>query len=160
MNQIRKTHLNMIRKLAWSFHKSTGIDWDELYAEGCYQYCRIREDGGYDPKKSTAKFTTYLWKAIEMGLISFTKKEIKNKYVNIDDIKIHPSSIPNYFFETLDSLSSDCKEMAEMVLKDPYLYLSVPQRMSRSLVIMNLIKREWSWYRIWATLKKIKNELT
>jgi DNA-directed RNA polymerase specialized sigma subunit len=71
---IRKEHLNLIRKIAWSFYSSTGIEWQELFSEASLQYCEALKS--YDPEKG--RITTHLWNCIKSGLINFVKKE--NKY--------------------------------------------------------------------------------
>ena len=49
-------HLNLIRKIAWSFHKTTGLDWDELFQEATLSYLKALKT--YDKKRGA--ITTYV----------------------------------------------------------------------------------------------------
>jgi len=70
---IRNQHINLIRKIAWSFHHSTDIDWQELFSEASLAYCDALQS--YNPAKG--KVTTHLWNCMKSRLISFMKEEEK-----------------------------------------------------------------------------------
>jgi hypothetical protein len=70
---ISKNHLNLIRKIAWSFYNTTGIDWQELFSEASLAYCEALKN--YDPKKG--RISTYLWNCIKSHLLNFIKEERK-----------------------------------------------------------------------------------
>jgi len=89
---IKKDSLNLIRKIAWSFYNTTGIDWQELFSQASLAYCEAISS--YNPKKG--KITTYLWSCMKSELLNFIKEE--NKYRSslcplndIDMPEIYPS---------------------------------------------------------------------
>lgn len=63
---------DMIRKLAWSFHKSTGVDYKELFSEACLAYCESLRS--FNPLKG-CKQTTHAWTVIQNQLCDFVKQE-------------------------------------------------------------------------------------
>jgi len=64
-------HLNLLRKIAWTFHKSTGLDWDELFQEASLSYLKALKT--YDPEKG--KITTYIWCHVMSDLKDYEYKE-------------------------------------------------------------------------------------
>jgi DNA-directed RNA polymerase specialized sigma subunit len=65
-------NVSMIRKLAWSFHKSTGVDYKELFSEACLAYCESLKT--FNPLKG-CKQTTHAWTVIQNQLCDFVKQE-------------------------------------------------------------------------------------
>lgn len=71
--KIRTDYLDLLRKLAWNLHSKTGIEWDELYAEICYQYCIVMPHY----RQHHGALTTYLYTAINNNMINYIKKEAR-----------------------------------------------------------------------------------
>lgn len=65
-------NINLIRKIAWSFHKSTGIDYQEIFAEACRWYWEAKIT--WNPSRR-ASFTTYAWRVMRNKLVDFTAIE-------------------------------------------------------------------------------------
>ena len=63
--------INLIRKIAWSFHKSTGLDWDDLFQEAAIAYLEAMKT--YNKRKG--KITTHVWCCITSRLKNYLKKE-------------------------------------------------------------------------------------
>jgi hypothetical protein len=63
--------INLIRKVAWSFHETTGLEWNELFQEAALAYLEAK--GNYDPKRG--KLSTYVWNCIVSRLRTYLKKE-------------------------------------------------------------------------------------
>jgi hypothetical protein len=71
---VREMHLNLLRKLAWSFHFTTGMDREELFSEASLAYCEAMQN--YDSKKGRS--STYMWNCVKSHLLNVVKRE--NKY--------------------------------------------------------------------------------
>lgn len=154
---MEKYELNLIRKVARSFHNTTGYDWEELFAEAAIGYAESLQT--YDPKKGS-KHTTWAYKCMQNRLIVFLKKEKQNKFISRDESWMDFPIYQTPFFEIFDSLSDDSKIIAQMVLDDPHSYLEVPARMARGLIVNTLItKNKWTWKRVWSAFRIIKVEL-
>lgn len=79
--------LKMIRKIVWSYVRSTGLEYDELFSEACLAYLESLES--YDPTKS--KISTYLYHAVSNRLNSLwgwekrkREKELSIPYTDFD----------------------------------------------------------------------------
>ncbi len=58
----------MIYKMAWKFHWNTGLDWDDLFAQGNLIYCDAVNK--WDPKGG-AKFSAYLYRRLHQYLLNY-----------------------------------------------------------------------------------------
>lgn len=65
--------INLIRKMAWSFSKTTNAEYEELLSEAAIAYLEALES--YDPSKS--KLSTWTWRIMRNRLADFTAKETK-----------------------------------------------------------------------------------
>jgi len=153
-----KDYLNLIRETAWSFHRTTGVNWDDLFGEACVAYCQAinaHENG-------TAK-STLIFSCIRNRLANFCRSELRNKYIR--DIDWYESSEPEQdfeFFETSihDKLSKDSKSIVNMILKNPRRY-ALPPRKALGKIRYNLRNRKkWNTVRINRGMKKLRKELT
>ncbi len=154
---MKKYELNLIKKVARSFHNTTGYDWEELFAEAAIGYAEALQS--YDSKKGS-KCTTWAYTCMQNRLITFLQQERKNKFISRDESWIDFPIYQTPFFEIFDSLSPDCKIIAQMVLDDPHSYLEVPAKMARGLIVNTLIvKNKWTWRRVWDAIRNIKVEL-
>lgn len=149
--------LNLLRKIAWSFHKSTGLDWDDLFQESYLAYRYALEH--YDPK-SNVKISAFIWIHVKNQLNSYYEKELK--FVNPlkkayrRDQKAHQNlSSWIYLDDTynesnfeLEYLSADAQKIADIVLNTAkkFIKLSLPQACERLTNI--LTNQGWSKERI------------
>ncbi len=160
MKQIKLSHLLLIRKIAWSFHKTTEVDWDELFAQASMLYWLSLS--AYDAKRKGGKKTTFIYQFIQNELINFLKKEKRHYMINIpfDELTMDVSFFQTPFFELFDALSPDSQLIAEMILSDPVSYAKLPGKMARGLVVKNLKKeKDWTYTKCWDSLNNIKLEL-
>lgn len=145
-------NLNLIRKIAWSFHHVSGIDWDDLFGEAALAYFEAIES--FDPDKG--KESTYIWYCIRNHLVNFCKKEARHKNIpRISDVDWNRISYtPNYEF----FMNEDIKWIIRMVLRDQERYLG--SRNIRGLIRSDLRKkRKWKFQRIWDAMRSLNLEL-
>ena len=166
-------NINLIRKIAWSFFNKTGFDYEELFAEASLAYCKALES--YDEDKNT-KLTTYAYQLMKNRLKNFIKKEYnyigkktsmtESKFSNFDeeDSTLEDWSVPDNTMESgidfnfaMNKLSSDAKEVFEMIKGKPHEYLCKPSKNARGDIYRELREHGWSWSRIWDTFSEIKN---
>lgn len=72
-NKERMENINLIRKVAWSFHETTGLDWDDLFQEAALAYLEAMKT--YDSRKG--KVSTYAWNCIVSRLRNYLREEKK-----------------------------------------------------------------------------------
>ena len=155
-----KKYLNLIRYIAWSFHRTTGIDWEELFGEACLAYCEALQS--YQPKKSEE--STWIFNCVENKLINFCKMEWKHKNpVGIEGWIETTIPIPDYeFFEDRFSelnLSEDVKWIIRMILRNPQRY-NVTAFKTIGIITRDLRdKKKWQYKRIWAGMTNLRLEL-
>ena len=143
-------NLNLIRKIAWSFHSTTGLDWDDLFQEAALAYFEALNQ--YDP--SRGKITTFMWYTITNHLKNYLKKQQKwnGNIVSIDEVK-NQSTVDNLLFE---SLSRDAGQIAKVVLSSPKTFTGMPTDIARRHVTRVMIRRGWSWRRVWCGIRDLK----
>lgn len=139
----KEENINLLRKIAWSFHKSTGLEWDDLFSEACWLYCKALKS--YTPERG--KLSSYAWMLVSSELKDYVKKIYLNKepLCFIEDLKGDYSISYSYFFE---SLSRDAQQIAKLVLQTPrkFVVLSSDEACKRVKGVMRA--RGWSEKRI------------
>lgn len=152
-------HLDLIRSLVWKLHEVSGIDWDELFAEASLVYfIKLKR---YEKKKAVGKKSTWLFTCIRNRLLNFIQEEMDNSFLRLEGLESELPTIDQVpFFEFFDSLSEDSKIIVDMILKEPHIYLSLPSKMARGLVVKNLIE-EMGWIidRSWKGVRQLRNEV-
>lgn len=155
---ITKYH-NMIWKQVRSFHKTTGIDPDELYAEVLVECCSAMQF--YDPAR--ASLSTYLYRVIPSRLKSIVVRIQKREqyeaaydveeelFTNILDHSQDPSRQAEINVSK-ELLSEDARILIQKVLSKPYLYIGKD-------ISKILKKRGWSPKRIATVLNEIRSVL-
>ena len=162
-NQIE--HQDLLKKLAWSFHKSTGLDWDDLFQEAYIAYRYALEH--YDPNAG-ASITTFLCVHINNQLKSYYQKELKylfpltnayrrdvKAYNNLNawltpDIVRHNISFKEY-------LTQDAQTIAEMIIIAGKRFLNLrSQKQIEQKIIAIMSNRGWERERIQVGIKNLK----
>lgn len=148
-------YINLLRKIAWSFHKTTGLDWDDLFSETIEFYFQAMEH--YDPKK--AGITTFVSMYVTNGLLNYIKKqkEINEPLTSIDaeDFYYIPTHNPIPFWE---SLTKDAQKIAELICKysQYFVCLNSDQAEQRVIQLMTHSKVGWTEERTLTGLKDLK----
>jgi DNA-directed RNA polymerase specialized sigma24 family protein len=146
--------INLLRKLAWSFHKSTGIDWDELFSEACWLYLKARNT--YDPKRG--EFTKHAYMIVYSELINYLRDHKKDyeplRY--IDEIPGFNRGNPPSYQSFWESLSRDAQEMAEIILSAPKLFVHSPAKEAQARAVRTMIRRGWSNKRALIALRDLQ----
>ncbi len=152
-------HRNMIYKIAWSFHKTTGIDFKELESESNWLF--VRAAGKWDGRRKKAKFSTYLYRVLTNGLIRFVNKWGKF-HPPEEVIESYEILIKGCDKETriLSKLSDEGKEVAQMLLNIPSETLEIiSPRKIRGDLRRELRFQGWSFPLINKTISEIREVL-
>lgn len=135
-------NINLIRKIAWSFHDTTGIEWDDLFQEAAIAYLEGLKT--YDTKQGA--ISTYMWKVIVSRLINFIKREETFKKGRIPLDALTPISCQDSDF--LFSLTKDAEEIADIVLTTAKRFGELPYNGVKERIYHLMRAREWSIPRI------------
>ena len=143
-------NINLIRKIVWSFHRTTNIEWDDLFQEAALAY--LEAERTYNPKKG--KITTHAWYCITNRLKNYIKEQEEYKgrkhgeeLCSIEDVVLtkHPAQIASDFWE---ALTEDAKDIANIVLSTPkkFVYSTTEQNKRRIWNVLTF--RGWHKHRI------------
>jgi|WetSurSiteA1Bulk_404760.scaffolds.fasta_scaffold32458_3 RNA polymerase sigma factor (sigma-70 family) len=150
-------HINLLRKIAWSFHRSTGIDFDDLFQEAYLAYNYAMKT--YDPKRG--KITTYLWWCIGSELKRYVKREREawGVVVSFDDepatYALPDHQEPASVF--LDSLTEEARELAAIILSAPKIFIEIPPPDAKQRLANVLVRKGWRWRDIWIGMKDMES---
>jgi len=152
-------HAPMIKRIAWSFHHTTGLDYDELYAEACLAYCEASKT--FNSEKYQ-KLTTYAYPIIVNALRAFIIKE-KKQHPETKDMGIFEAAYtPMYEFFT--NVSEDLKKVANIIFSNENLIEQmeqVPPKMARGIFVRHL-KENYGYNpeKGWRISENVRKELT
>lgn len=152
----------LIWKIAWSFHKTTGYDVQELFSEATLAY--VEAEMTYNPD-SGIKFTTYAYRVVMNKVVDFLRKELKHgRTVEItEDIQIWTVDLYAFdnedFMTHINSWTPDLKFILQILYRNQEVLNSVPPKTARGLIVERLRDSQWSWPRIWAAIKNLKAAL-
>lgn len=144
-------NINLIRKIAWSFHNTTGKDWDDLFQEAALGYFEALES--YDPNKG--KLSTHVWCTITNHLITYLNKEKKTgpPTVSLDDItRDFPVEKNGY----MERLSQDAQMIVKTILDNPRRYASLHPRVAQWRIVQQMRRRGWTRVRIQTGISNLK----
>lgn len=160
MNEIK--HVNLVRSLAWSFCKTTRIEWKELFSEACLAYCEAMRS--YNPNQSAE--TTWIYHCVKGALLTFCQKEKQRKYLEGIDWYIpflDPQDIT--LVEVKLKVSPDTKDILEMVASNPRRYQVAP-KIAIGYIRQDLRglyripkKRQWTWPEIEEAMRNLRAEV-
>lgn len=145
-------YTKLIYKLAWSFHRSTGIEFEELVSQATLLAVEAKHN--YDPSRSA--FSTFMYTAVRNGLITFVKSE-KQGNVSIEDIAESfdsgtPTSSIDFMIE-LEGLPKRTRLFAKEILRHRNKFL---KKTTISNVVTHFRSIGWKYQDIWNSIKEIK----
>ena len=148
-------NINLIRKIAWSFHRTTGAEWDDLFQEAAMAYCEALKT--YNPKKG--KVTTYVWWCITSHLKNHLKLEQKQKghiFLMEEMMAESIAAVNNY-----ETLSKDAQKIAKIIFQNPVKYsLMTPISARKELARLMYQKERWEWNRVRTGLRELRMAYT
>lgn len=142
-------NINLIRKIAWSFHDSTREDWDDLFQEASLAYLEGLEK--YNP--SRGRISTFMWRHVSNHLMNYLKEEQKHQACSLDEISVGSPIKSNGYME---SLSEDAQTIARIILLKPCKYSMLKPKAARWEIKRQLKRRGWSWLKIRTAIWRLK----
>ena len=154
----------IIYKLAWHFHRSTGLDYNDLVSVGNVAYCTAR-DGYVDDRG--AKFSSFLYTCAKNAMSRFTKLEYREKCPDLDEAfnaQVQPNIRALIFHDNVKSLSKEARQVLALLfiageeafgLTDEIMR-EHPFKQRKHIKHALAKKAGWSGYRIKNTMKEIR----
>jgi RNA polymerase sigma factor (sigma-70 family) len=148
-------YINLLRKIAWSFHRSTGIDFDDLFQEAFLAYDYAIKH--HDPKRS--KVSTYIWLVVASALKRYVRKEFESwGFISSLDDESDSDYIPDSqepVSEFLDQLNEQARQLAATILSAPKIFLEIPADKAKKRLAHTMIKKGWRWRDVWIGMKDL-----
>jgi DNA-directed RNA polymerase specialized sigma24 family protein len=161
--EVFNQHQNLINKLSWSYHRSTGVEFEEIKNQARFLFFKAYKK--YDSTKKI-KFITYLYTVLKNDLHKFCIKYARTVCVDQEILEqeptnLDPSILTGFKIDVLEGLSDDAKEIIDLVLKD---HKTVDFRQSHTqirLSIKSFLKEEYKWSTktILSAFKELKHAL-
>ena len=154
--------INLIRKIAWSFHQTTGIDYQELFSEASHSYSEVLKDQLKPGLDNDTKFSYWAWVRMENDLINFIRREKYHKRLPLETEEVIRQAV---CFQTLpfqdffEDLSPECKQIALTTFQIIEELTDPKPKLVRGQVFRQLRKEGWTWERIWDGFREMKNTL-
>ena len=136
----------LLRKIAWTFSKSSRIDFEELLAEANLAYVealRTHDD-------SKGKLTTYIWHSVEGKLRNYVSEEAKHHGLSCDEVELLTYSEPYY-----ERLTQNAQCVADVVLSSPDEFIHLKKPELRKQVIKTMLARDYSFKTIFRGLREL-----
>ena len=165
INKLYEEHKKIIYKKARSFHKTTGHGLEDLVSEGNVLFMRAIQT--YDKRKKI-KFSTWLWKILTNGLITYTTKtDIPNQDPELELLDCREQWNPSaclIFKEKIENLSEEAKEVVGILLSCPGELLELSGIEAPKIVrgkLKRYLKEEsnWTWEKIYNSFREIREVL-
>jgi hypothetical protein len=149
-----ENYLDLIRQIAWSFHKTTKIEYEELFSEGCLAFCESSRY--FKPGKSEASFCTYIRACITRALIDFS-------YMYKEATHADPPAFievsENPIYEYYEDFSGDVKELVGLTMEVENGLERTP-KLARGKLRDQLRSMGWTCSRVWDSFRETKKLLT
>ena len=145
-------NINLIRKIAWSFSNTTGIDYEDLFSEAAVSYYEALND--YD--KDKGKLSVWCWLRMKNNLINYIQKEYNEQSIDIEENLPVYTQQPDLFFELLDEFDKKANYIVNKILDNPHKYLANAPKLARGILRDELRNEGWKWVDIWNTFRNIK----
>ena len=147
--------INLIRRISWSFNKTTGLPYEDLFSEASLHYAIAMKkwDG------SSCKFTTYAYTLMKNGLIDYCAKQQNN---NISDYLIEDAPYQLHFQDTVEFIDTLMKNTESIrticfiVFEAQEEFAGLSPKITRGIIVDQLREKGWSWGRIWGSFKELK----
>jgi DNA-directed RNA polymerase specialized sigma24 family protein len=137
----------LIKKIAWSFAQTTGLEYDDLYQEASLAY--LEALSSHDP--SRGRITTHLHTCVSNRLKNYIKKQ--EKFLPLDDLDFDKPHSSSPFWE---ELSRNALSVAEIILESPEGFLRLTKRESTKKVKKILLEKGWGQRRIQKGFNELK----
>lgn len=141
-------NIQLIRKLAWSFHQTTGYDYDDLFQEAALAYCLCLKQ--WNPDRG--KLSTFMWRSITGHLTNYLAKQKKQPLAEVPLKKVNKTVEMDSLFEML---SNGAMEVARVVLSSPRPFVTRPENAGKRIISL-MSRRGWSKYRSKAVIKELQ----
>ena len=143
----------MFYKLAWSFHRSNGLEFEDLVSEA--SLLAVEAKMNHDPDKSS--LSTFIYINVTNGLKNYIKKNKPKNNIGLDyGIQVGREERSINFMMEVDDLPIKTKQMVKIILKTPEAFLDN----SMGKITEYFREAGWKYEDIWKGIREIKQLLS
>lgn len=159
--------MNLIRHLVWSFHRTTGLEWEELFGEAQLAYCQALRS--YDNAHGK-KLTSWAYTCIVNHLKTYIQKQNGSHTISLDALLSNkdfqnresdgeapiPEVLYDYEMEQITDLfgamGPKARTVCDLIFESPDMFEE------NTVMKLQGILRDlgWKWIDIWAAFKNIR----
>ncbi len=153
-----KKYKGIICHLAWKWHLKTGMEYEELLAEGNLVFVQACQTHKYNA------FTTYLYTMLQWhyGNMVQTKMKTINYDFALDGSEEGNPERQTIIHDRIDHLPEDAKDMVQAVLETPAELADMMIKHGKTKMTQKVLHqyfrevKGWTIYRIWSTLSVVQ----
>ena len=151
--------MNLIYNRAWSFHRTTGLELQELLSEATLAY--LEAERTYS--STSVKFTTYAYTCINNRLTSYCEEWKKHSIIEDPYEKMDWNKsichIGQFMELNMGKFSKPIREMMTIIFESQDDYDLNFSRKNRGAIVQLLKSKGWPWEKIWKSFDELKNLL-
>lgn len=163
MTEIKyEDYKNLIYKIAWTYHRKTGVDFEELVSEGNIAFCNAKKN--FNPNKNI-KFCTYLYCCLKNQMKDFVDKQ--NNHCDFNEIKFYLEDKNSQFqIKLFENLSDSSKIIVKTIINPPEEIIKWAQndkwpkkRDGKKHLSRYFREKGWKFQDIWNSFNEIQTVL-
>ena len=160
-NQAYKKFEPMLHKIAWSFHKTTGLDVDDLFSEANVGFLKAFRT--YDPAKG--ELGLRIWVMVNNHLSSYLRAQ-RSKPLPVYEFLEESIEDPRKdieaqedFAEMMSLVSQETRNLIQVIMSSPEEFIQCSARATRGSLTRFLRKSGWSVEKIARCYREVKSVL-
>ncbi len=131
-------NVDLLRKLAWSFHKSTGLEWKDLFQEAALGYLMALDT--YDPSRGAP--STHMWTCISSHLKNYVKRELAYKEALCPMDTLTEDRECTTIESILERFSETARPIIETVFASPETFDGLTRREAKAKIALLIMQQK------------------
>jgi DNA-directed RNA polymerase specialized sigma24 family protein len=151
-------HLDLVRSIAWSFDRTTSVDWEDLFAEGCLHALLALES--FDEAKGIPEHL-WVYRVVKTRLVDFMRSEIRNQNPVTnrrphEEITVEQN---HFWWAFVEGLSEEAQAVVHLIMDDPHTFLAEGRKGARGLLAKTLMEdMKWPRKIVFSAIRELKQE--
>ena len=141
VSQVEK-NINLVKRMASSFHNTTGIDYQELVNEATLAYLEAQQ---IYTRARNLTLNSFAYGVMRNQLINYCKNQKKVEFIDMQEHDfpcMYTNSTP--FFELMDSLPKKCQVLVEIILENKEAFIGLTGKESRAK-LREMVREQQGW---------------
>lgn len=141
----------LIKRIAWSFHRTSKLDYDDLCQEAYLSFLMASSD--YDSSKGS--LSTYTWHVVTTSLKNYVRKEhkINGHICSIEDNKV---DLPVEFAPLCEKLCKEAQEISQIIHNTSKKFAAMDPTEAIQKIKKILINKGWPPKKIQQGIKNLE----